>query len=226
VSDETTTEDAPAEPRDEQREAILEALGADLGPALVGSHIRPGDDLWIRVTRDAWVETFRGLRNKHGLHFFNWLSAIDWLPSPFGRDMDAHVDLVAEGKPPKEPEPMVTGYAGGDTRFQILARVDNVVAHWGVIVKCDVPDDDLSMPTLIPVYVGANWHEREVAEMYGIDFVGHPDLRKLYLPTEFEGYPLRKDFPLLARSVKPWPGIVDVEPMPGEDEGEAEGGEG
>jgi NADH-quinone oxidoreductase subunit C len=41
---------------------------------------------------------------------------------------------------------------------------------------------------------------------------GHPDLRKLYLPTEFEGHPLRKDFPLLARMVKPWPGIVDVEP--------------
>ena len=46
---------------------------------------------------------------------------------------------------------------------------------------------------------------------------GHPSLRHLYLPAEFEGYPLRKDFPLLAREVKPWPGIVDVEPMPGED---------
>ena len=52
--------------------------------------------------------------------------------------------------------------------------------------------------------------------MFGIDFAGHPDLRHIYLPTEFEGHPLRKDFPLLARIVKPWPGIVDVEPMPGE----------
>ena len=52
--------------------------------------------------------------------------------------------------------------------------------------------------------------------MYGFAFDGHPDLRHLYLPGEFEGYPLRKDFPLLAREVKPWPGIVDVEPMPGE----------
>ena len=47
--------------------------------------------------------------------------------------------------------------------------------------------------------------------MFGIDFDGHPDLRNLYLPGEFEGHPLRKDFPLLARRVKPWPGIVDVE---------------
>jgi NADH-quinone oxidoreductase subunit C len=52
--------------------------------------------------------------------------------------------------------------------------------------------------------------------MFGIAFDGHPGLRHLYLPGEFEGHPLRKDFPLLARLVKPWPGIVDVEPMPGE----------
>ena len=51
--------------------------------------------------------------------------------------------------------------------------------------------------------------------MFGITFDGHPGLRHLYLPGEFEGHPLRKDFPLLARLVKPWPGIVDVEPMPG-----------
>jgi NADH-quinone oxidoreductase subunit C len=50
--------------------------------------------------------------------------------------------------------------------------------------------------------------------MFGIRFRGHPGLRNLYLPGDFEGHPLRKDFPLLARLVKPWPGIVDVEPMP------------
>ena len=58
--------------------------------------------------------------------------------------------------------------------------------------------------------------------MFGITFVGHPYPHKLYLPGDFEGNPLRKDFPLLARRVKPWPGIVDVEPMPdaGTDGGE------
>ena len=52
--------------------------------------------------------------------------------------------------------------------------------------------------------------------MFGVIFAGHPDLRHIYLPSEFEGNPMRKDFPLLARRVKPWPGIVDVELMPGE----------
>ena len=49
----------------------------------------------------------------------------------------------------------------------------------------------------MPVYAGADWHERECWEMYGIVFDGHPALRHLYLPAEFEGHPLRKDFPLL-----------------------------
>jgi NADH-quinone oxidoreductase subunit C len=226
---ETTTapDEAPEEPRDERREALLAQVASDLGGALVGSHIRPGDDLWLRVTREAWVETFRLLQHKHRQRFFDFLSAIDWLPSPFGRDMDAEVDTIVHGKVAKDPEPMVTGVAGGDSRFQLFARVFDVSGLIGVTVKCDVPDGDLVMPTLIPVYAGANWHEREVCEMYGIEFAGHPDLRKLYLPTDFEGYPLRKDFPLLARRVKPWPGIVDVEQMPGDDEaeGDAEAGD-
>ena len=49
------------------------------------------------------------------------------------------------------------------------------------------------------VYAGADWHERETWEMFGFTFDGHPDLRHIYLPGEFEGFPLRKDFPLLAR---------------------------
>ena len=55
--------------------------------------------------------------------------------------------------------------------------------------------------------------------MFGINFVGHPHPVNIYLPGAFEGYPLRKDFPLLARHVKPWPGIVDIEPLPGDAEG-------
>jgi NADH-quinone oxidoreductase subunit C len=222
----TTADEAPVEVRDERREALLAQFKTELGDALVGSHINPGADLWLRVERAAWADTFRMLRTKHQLHFFNWLSAIDWLPSPFGREMDAEVDTIVYGKSDKAAEPMVSGYAGGETRFQVVARVNNIVDHWGVTVKCDLPDDDLVIETISTIYAGANWHEREVWEMYGIEFAGHPDLRKLYLPTDFEGFPLRKDFPLLARRVKPWPGIVDVEPMPGDDEGDGEGGEG
>jgi len=156
-----------------------------------------------------------------GARYFGFLSAIDWMPSPWGRSMDSDVDkrLDGEGGMPQNPVgPFATGYAGGDPRFQVFARVANIKDHWGITLKVDLPDDRPSIGTWTKVYAGADWHEREAWEMYGVDFVGHPGLRHMYLPTGFEGHPLRKDFPLLARMVKPWPGIADVEPLPGDDE--------
>lgn len=214
-----------AEPRDEAREELLARFRADLGDAVVDSHIKPGAGLWIRVQRDAWRTAAEVARDTLGFRFFDFLSAIDWLPSPFGRDMDSQEDksvAAAAGDASaeeKEPEPMTTGVAGGDTRFQLLARVYNTRTAQGVIFKADLPDDDLRAESWSALYHGADWHERETWEMFGIEFVNRSPLSHIYLPAEFEGHPLRKDFPLLARRVKPWPGIVDVEPMPGTDDG-------
>jgi NADH-quinone oxidoreductase subunit C len=108
------------------------------------------------------------------------------------------------------------GVTGGETRFQLLARVFSIARRVGITFKADLPDDGPVAETWSGVYAGANWMERETHEMFGIGFAGHPYLVNLYLPGAFEGHPLRKDFPLLAREVKPWPGLVDVEPMPGE----------
>lgn len=205
---------------DEVREALLVDLTSELGDELVESHLRPGDDLWVRVSRDAWVETASILKLGMGFGYFSFLSAIDWMPSPFGRDMDAQVDLQLNPEPDSDAaaSEIETGYAGGDTRFQVFARVNDVTSGRAVTVKADLPDDNLSVATWIPTYPGANWHEREAAEMFGIEFVGHPNPRKLYLPGDFKGHPMRKDFALLARRIKPWPGIVDVEQMPGEED--------
>lgn len=225
------TEAPPADqqaeaPRDERREALISLFSAEIGDAVVGTHIRAGDDLWIRITREAWLETARFAQQRLRMDFFDFLSGIDWRPSPYGRDMDSQEDIVVHGTEPKEPPAMATGYAGGDTRFQVFARVFSTASHEGVTLKADLPDDDLSIDSWVPVYAGANWHERECHEMYGFTFNGHPYPVNLYLPGDFEGFPLRKDFPLLARRVKPWPGIVDVEPMPGSDDDEgAEGGD-
>lgn len=228
--------DAPAEaevpeeaPRDDQREAQVADLRDALGDAVVGSHVQPGQGAWVRVTREAWPEAAAVAKEKLGYGFFDFLSAIDWLPSPFGRDMDSQEDVTAgtvEARAAADAT-IATGHAGGETRFQLLARVYDVRRAVGVVLKADLPDDDLSVGTWTGTYAGADWHERETWEMFGITFAGHPGLKHLYLPSDFEGHPLRKDFPLLARRVKPWPGIVDVEPMPGggDDEG-AEEGEG
>jgi len=204
---------------DEARQALLEAVTGELGDALVGRHLIPGRDVWVRVATEAWAETADYLRHRQRFRFFDWLSAVDWLPSPYGRSLDAAVDQLADadaeggeggGDGGPESPPKV---AGGDTRFQVMARVYSLATGIGLHVKADV-GDDLIVPSWTGVYPGASWHEREVHEMFGISFAGHPDLRNLYLPGDFEGYPLRKDYPLLARLIKPWPGIIDVEPMP------------
>ena len=215
---ETDSDAANESATDEIREAVLSELVAELGDAVVGSHIAAGVDITVRVTSEAWAATAEFLKNQMDFAYFGFLSAIDWLPSPFGRDMDSQVDLALD--PASEPaasEAMEQGLAGGDTRFQVLGRVNDIVNHRAVTLKADVDDASMSVPSWVPVYTGANWHERETWEMFGIDFVGHPGLRHIYLPGAFEGNPLRKDYPLLARRVKPWPGIVDVELMPTEE---------
>jgi len=215
----TEAETVETDVTDELRSGLLATMEAELGDAVAGSHVKAGLGLWVRVTADAWATAAEVASSKLGCRWFDFLSAIDWMPSPFGRYEDADVDTsdtLADKVAKARAAERVAGYTGGDTRFQMLAHVVDVEARHDVFLKADVPDDTLTVPTWIRVYAGANWHERETAEMFGITFEGHPDPRKLYLPSEFEGFPLRKDFPLLARVVKPWPGIVDVEPMPGE----------
>jgi NADH-quinone oxidoreductase subunit C len=217
ADDATATEEAPPEAvTDDRRGAILSVFTEQLGDAVVDSAIKPGQGLWIRVATAAWGDAAAVASEKAGCRFFDFLSAVDWLPSPYGRYEDSTVDVPF---PPPMPDrsSAVAGYAGGDTRIQVLASVARPGSDLRVFLKVDVPDDDPRLATWTHSYSGAAWHERETHEMFGITFEGNPDLRNLYLPTEFEGHPLRKEFPLLARVVKPWPGIVDVEPMPGED---------
>ena len=201
---------------DSARDELVAEIKARLGAAVLETLVKPGDDIWIRVAADSWTDSVRVLRDDLGLDYFEFLSAIDWMPSPYGK---------GEEDPTAEPEEKDTeirqGYAGGSSRFQVLLRLESVRGKPGVNIKVDI-DDSMTLPSITGIFAGANWHERETAEMFGIKFAGHPDPRNIYLPSGFEGYPLRKDFPLLSRVIKPWPGIVDVEPLPGSDD---EGGD-
>ena len=81
--------------------------------------------------------------------------------------------------------------------------------HLRLKVACDAADPHC--PTVSHIWSGANWHEREASELFGITFDGHPHLVKLLLPEQFDGHPLRKDFVLMSREAKPWPGAVEGE---------------
>ena len=82
-------------------------------------------------------------------------------------------------------------------RFTVVYHIFSLKHNFRLRLKADVDESDCSIDTVTSVWKSANWAEREAYDMYGIKFKGHPDLRRMYMPEEFEYYPLRKDFPLL-----------------------------
>ena len=81
-------------------------------------------------------------------------------------------------------------------RFTVVYHIFSLEHNFRLRLKSDVDESDCSIDTVSTVWKSANWAEREAYDMYGIKFKGHPDLRRMYLPEEFEYHPLRKDFPL------------------------------
>jgi NADH-quinone oxidoreductase subunit C len=93
----------------------------------------------------------------------------------------------------------LTGVEEPPGDFFVVAHVYNLDARRRLLLRTRVPKADPRLPSAVEVYRGANWHERETYEMFGVIFEGHPHLVPLLLPDGFEGHPLRKDFVLAAR---------------------------
>src|SRR5262245_2490740 len=93
--------------------------------------------------------------------------------------------------------------------YSIVAHVWSTQSRYGVLVRTLIPADEPAIDSIVDLYPGAAWHERETHEMFGVRFPGHPGLKPLLLPPEFEGHPMRKDFVLASRVAKPWPGAKE-----------------
>jgi NADH-quinone oxidoreductase subunit C len=100
---------------------------------------------------------------------------------------------------------------GPEGGFEVVTHLFSTQHHHNVRVKVRLPYEDPVCPTVSDLFPTCNWHERETQEMFGIHFEGHPKPVKLLLSEPFEGHPLRKDFPLMTREAKPWPGAVEGE---------------
>jgi NADH-quinone oxidoreductase subunit C len=87
--------------------------------------------------------------------------------------------------------------ARSELRFGVIYNLYSLATKHRIRLKTFVSEEDPAVPTVTGVWKTANWHEREAYDMFGIVFVGHPDLRRIYMPDEFEHFPLRKDFPLM-----------------------------
>jgi NADH-quinone oxidoreductase subunit C len=90
-------------------------------------------------------------------------------------------------------------YADARDRFGVVYVLLNTATGERVVVKTHLNEPDLAIPSAFPLWKGADWLEREVFDMYGIVFEGHPDLRRILMPDEFTAFPLRKDYPLRGR---------------------------
>jgi NADH-quinone oxidoreductase subunit C len=82
-------------------------------------------------------------------------------------------------------------------RFEVIYNIRNPQTKERIFLKVRCDERDPHIPSVVSLWSGANWHEREVFDMYGVIFDGHPDMRRMYMPDDFEYYPLRKDFPLM-----------------------------
>jgi NADH-quinone oxidoreductase subunit C len=82
-------------------------------------------------------------------------------------------------------------------RFEVIYNLYSLKNKFRLRLKVKVDESDLHVPTVTNIWHSANWNERETYDMFGILFDGHPDLRRIYMPEEFEHFPLRKDFPLM-----------------------------
>jgi NADH-quinone oxidoreductase subunit C len=91
----------------------------------------------------------------------------------------------------------VTGvdYLGREPRFEVVYHLYSTVKKHRVRIKVRVPEEDPQVDSSVSVWAGNNWHEREVFDLFGIKFKGHPDLRRMFMWKSFEGHPLRKDYP-------------------------------
>ena len=133
-------------------------------------NIQPGefrDELTIVVPKEQIVEICRFLKDDAELKF-------DLLADLCGIDMNT-------------PE----------NRFGVIYNLYSLENKTRVRLKTFTEEDNPKVPTVTGVWGTANWHERETYDMFGVIFEGHPDLRRVYMPDEFEYHPLRKDFPLM-----------------------------
>ncbi|MCA9581385.1 MAG: NADH-quinone oxidoreductase subunit C [Myxococcales bacterium] len=174
--------------------AVIEALTAEFGDRIVETNDFRGDDE-ARVALADWVPVAKFLR-------FNPACRMDHL-----------VDLTAIDWPEREPEA---------ERFDVVLMLRSTEHGHRVRLRTRVADG-ANVPTLVDLWAGTNWAEREVWDMFGIPFEGHPDLRRILMYEEFVGYPLRKDYPIeKTQPLVPYrevPGLAKLPPF-GAEEGQ------
>jgi len=150
----------------------------------------------LEVDRDALLELALMLRDDEALSFDRLLviSGIDWEGyDENGKGKHRKIARYEEDGKPGDPGPPGTGDLG------LMWALHSMEHRHAITLKVRLPREDAKVPSVAAVWPTAAWAERETFDFYGIDFTGHPDLRRMFLPEDWEGYPLRKDYPMPSR---------------------------
>lgn len=186
-------------PRERERKSpLMEKVLGRLGDLVLEHHRECGDDR-IHVASENILAAARLLRESPGLSFDLLLdvTAVDYLGQPDGfrhqpRIWDQNRAVMRHAQPSRHR--LMLPEQGPLPRFAVIYHLLSTSLIHRLRIKCRVPQDDPSIPSVTSVWPGANWLERETYDLYGIRFIGHPDLRRIYLYDEFVGHPLRKDY--------------------------------
>ncbi|MBI5056809.1 MAG: NADH-quinone oxidoreductase subunit C [Nitrospirae bacterium] len=98
-------------------------------------------------------------------------------------------------------------------RFEVIYNLYSIKHNHRIILKALIPEDNPTVDSVVPIWNGANWHEREACDMFGIIFNGHPDLRRILMPDDWEGFPLRKDYPLKGKEGVEYRGFEELKEL-------------
>jgi NADH-quinone oxidoreductase subunit C len=175
-------------------QALLEHVLKLFPDAVRGTHCFRGDETVV-VASDRWHDVAQALRDDPAC------------------DMNLLVDLTAVDYPDREP------------RFEVVAHLVSLNKGHRLRIKTQVGDADgdrVEVASLTDLWASANWMERECFDMFGVEFTGHPDLRRILMYPEFEGHPLRKDYPAeRAQPLVEYRDVPNIDKLPpfGNDEG-------
>lgn len=162
--------------------STVAALQSKLGAGVLGTDTFR-DNVRVRVTPDAAKPALAFLKSDLGFDFLCDIAGIDYLNYPNATD-----------------------------RYGIVYSLTNSRTGERLFVKTYVNDPDPELPSVVSLWQGADWMEREIYDMFGVTFTGHPDLRRILMPEGFTSYPLRKDYPLRGAGERHnFPGLIRAE---------------
>ena len=161
-------------------EKFLSRLNAKFGDKVAGGNFEAIDP-WIEVIPEGLVEVMTFLRDDEELQFnmLNCITAVDYF----------------------QPDPKKAAKADFDPHIELVYHLSSIVKKHTLVVKVMLPrwkndtEGELpEVPTISDVWRTANWHEREVFDLSGVMFTGHPNMCRILCPEDWVGYPLRKDY--------------------------------